>query len=165
VKIKSEEDELLQDVLGDNGEFREALFDRTIRSVRRQKQIRRAVLAASLFVLLAIEAFFLSSDPVFEPAAPLNVGRPQKAYSLIHSKVLGNRELVRTIQGKTSMIGSTSNHVELVETALENRLVREINEAEMLSLFSGHTVGIIHVGQNQPVLVLGVAGSKGFPVQ
>ena len=165
MKIKSEKDELLRDVLGDNGEFREALFDQTIRSIRRQKQIRRAVQAASLFMLLAIEVFFVASDPVFEPAAPLQVGPPLKAYSLIHSKVLGNRERVRTSQGKTIVIGSTSNHFELVETARENRQVREINETEMLSLLAGYTVGIIHAGDKQPVLVLGVAGSKGFPVE
>ncbi len=165
MKIKPEENELLQDVFGDDVEFRDALLHQTLRTIRLRKRMRRAIQAMGLLACLTVLGSFLFPREDREWAEPIRVAASPRRFQLVHSHALPSQSLIRTSSGQTSIIRSTSNYVQLVETGIENRLVREINEEELLNLFAGHTAGIIQVNQSEQLLMLSAVNPKGFPAE
>jgi hypothetical protein len=165
VKIKPEENELLQDLFGDDVEFRNALLHQTLTTIRRQKRMRPAIRSMGLIACLMAVGSFLFPGEDRQWTEPNRVISSPRQFQVVHSRAMPSPSLIRTSSGTTSIIQSTSNYVQVIETGVENRMVREINGEELLNLFAGRTAGIIQVSQREQLFMLGPVDPKRSSVE
>jgi hypothetical protein len=122
---QSNQDTLLQDVLNEttSPEFREELFQTTVRSAQRKRQLRRARNLV-LVVVLSLLTVTLPSrrTRVITTAAP-----PQSSVTIISSRPIAPEMIV----------ASRPQSVMIVETKARKTLIDEIADEELLTLVPG----------------------------
>src|SRR5919198_1103077 len=114
-------EDLLNDLLGDGGEFRSESLARTLRQVRlrRQRQgLNRSLLAAACTAVVALACW-----TVFRPATPMV---PARAPSLVvvHSRPLDPSMMITTRPGTLSVVASSPSTCALIETGRASGLFK-----------------------------------------
>lgn len=164
MKNESDNEELLNDVFADAAPpaFRAALLDQTLHAVQRRKQVRRRnqalTAAASVVAALALVARFASLRTSPPPA-------PVDAF-IIRSQPLSAPTLVATQVGTVDTIHSSGFAVTVVRTSSMPQAFEEIGEKQLLDLFAGRPLALVHRGPSQTELVfVNPPDQNGFPVQ
>ena len=152
---------LLDDVLTEGAEFRDELLERTLERVRRSKRVRQlnqTLLALTLsagLLLMAWKAYFPSSHSVNSELPALEV---------VTSHALAPSMIVGTEPGAVSLISSSDADLAVVHSRLGE--VSEINDQELLALFTGRPVALVREASGRAeLLFLDPDDAQGFPVQ
>lgn len=162
MKNNFEQDELLEDVLAEAApqNFRDELFARTLKQVRRRKQWRRtrsALLAASAVVALI---FFARTLPPTKPAPTQIISNPL----LVHSQPLTASMIVRT-DSAVAMVGSSNSSVAILKSASAQDLFGVIGDEELFDLLEGRPAILVRRNSFEAELVFAnPADQDGFPV-
>jgi hypothetical protein len=151
--MKRPTDELLDDLLGDSAmpEFRARLLDKTLQSARRRKRARRFNLALGACAVSGMVVL-----TVFELREPRNMANQirQSPSSLVISQ---EPDRVQMVSSKADSIESTvssdsASTLTVVQTSVSAR-PREIDDQQLLALFSDRPVALIHQGAHQAELI------------
>jgi len=155
----------LDDVLteGVSPEFRDELLERTLDRVRRSKRVRQlnqTLLAGTLsagLLLMAWKAYFPSSHSARSELPALEV---------VTSHPLAPSMIVGTELGAVSLISSSDAGLAVVHSQFEEGLFQEINDQELLALFTGRPVALVREASGRAeLLFLDPDDAQGFPVQ
>ncbi len=121
-------------------EFRAVLMDKTLRSARQRKRVRRFNLALGAAALMGIFAY--SFREMRQPATSLNQIRP----SILNTASAPALNLVRIVGTK---LDST---LAVVQTSESDR-PKEINDKELLTLLANKSVALVRYTPNRTELI------------
>lgn len=158
--------QLLDDMLGDSAspEFRAALMDKTLRSARQRKRVRRLNLVLGVTALAGV--FVLT---ILELRAPTSVRNPlpQSDSLVANSQKLSSVPMVSTRQAAVeNTISSDSSPVLTIVQTTEAARPREINDQQLLALLADKPAAPVYRGTHKAELILfNSEAEKGFPVQ
>jgi hypothetical protein len=146
---RSDEQQLLNEVLAESESRREQLLAQTLQHVRRRRHTRQARrTVGALVILLGLVFLFWP-----RPHPPLVQSSPPKPYLLVETQPLPEANIVKTIPlNSVSQINSGSK-VSIIATATEPRLAREIDDADLLSLAAPNPVILVRLGPHSAELV------------
>jgi hypothetical protein len=164
MKTPSDRDHLLDEIMGDAAppDFRAALLEQTLRAVRRRTTIRRArrvLLTVAVLVSLPLGLWKLTS-----PARRETVSSPA-AYELVRSQPLDPSKVVATQPDAVPVVASRAGLVALVETRSDEKLFREIDDQQLLSLLAGRPAILVRPAPQQADLIfVNPDDARGFPL-
>jgi hypothetical protein len=162
------DNELLDDVLAEAAPagFREALLDKTLRVVRRRRQIRRARNVAGMFIIVGLLGIFVWQKTLKKPSMSIVPQGPrlaQKGYALIRTQPLSAVDVVTTHPPSAVPFITSAATVEIVETTSGH--FRMINDQQLLALVAAHPAVLVRTGPNSEQLVFAnPRDAKGFPL-
>ena len=153
--MNSDRDRLLGDILaepGGSGDLRDALLNRTLRQVKRQRTVRRARRAGSALLVLSMLARILWH--VRLPQGPEPSGH-QVPYALVRTEPLPGSALIATRPFAPSglVASAPSPNIATIATGLEERRYREIDDAALLALAGTNAAVLVRLGPHSAELV------------
>jgi hypothetical protein len=163
---KTDNQELLDDVLATSTDFREALLDTTLRQVRRRRRFRRARNGAGVIAVLALLIFL--AWPKNAKQSPVAITPPIKKaveenYTLVSTQPLSPDNLVKTHSFGAPQIITSRATVEMVQTTTGNYHL--INDEELLALMATHPAVLVRTGpQSEELVFANPQDAKGFPL-
>ena len=154
-------DEILEEAAP--GEFRGAVLEQTLRSMRRRRVVRKArrgFIVLALFVGLPFVIF----RAVFISPQDTRGGFPKIA--MVNSKPTPTSMLVETQPGASAVVNSASGVVVVVETAAARNSLREISDEELLALVAGRPAVLVRYSPHQAqLLFVNAEDQNGFRVE
>lgn len=156
-KMKKTTEPLIDDLLEDSvsPEFRAALLDKTLRSARQRKRMRRFSLALGTASFVGI--FALTFLEMRGPTTVPNQIR-QSDSSVANSQQSSPLQLISTKLDSASALT-------IVQTT-ESARPKEINDKQFLALLSDKQVALVRQGADKADLIfLNSEDEKGFPVR
>jgi hypothetical protein len=151
---KTNNDELLDDVLSTSADFRDALLDKTLQQVRRRRRFRQGRNAAGLLVVLALVGLFIlqrntkQSPIAIAPPIPKPV---EQNYTLVTTQPLAPLQLI-----------TSNTTVAIVQTTPGN--VHLINDEQLLALLAAHPAALVRTGPHSEKLIFAnPADQNGLP--
>ena len=162
---KTDNEELLDDVLATPGDFREALLNTTLRQVRRRRRFRRMRNAAGVVAALALAATLAwHRNAKLNPIAitPPAKKAVEKSYTMVATQPLSSDHIVPTRPFETPQIITSHATVEIVQTMAGN--FHLINDEELLALTAAHPAVLVRTGPHSEMLVFAnPQDTRGFP--
>jgi hypothetical protein len=152
-------DRLLSDILGEAGELREALLNRTLRQVKRRRTIRRVRRAGSVLLLLLLPVVLLVRRVQLPPVPEAAHG--QLPYVLVRTAPLPSSALIETRPFAPSGVvaSAPSLSVANISSHGEVRGYREIDDATLLALAGTNAAVLVRSGPHSAELVF-VSGTN-----
>jgi hypothetical protein len=162
---KTDNEELLDDILATSADFREMLLDTTLRQVRHRRRFRRARNAAGVVAALALLGILFW--PKNAKQNPIAVAPPTKkvveqSYTLVTTQPLSPDHVVQTHSFGAPQIITSKATVEIVQTTAGN--FHLIDDEQLLALTADHPAILIRTGPHSEKLVFANPDDQnGFP--
>lgn len=147
----ADQEQLLKDVLVETmpASLREDLLAQTLRQVRRRRHTRQVRRMAGALAILVGLGFILWP----RPPHTLVQRTPVKSYVLVRTQPLPSGEIVKTVSLAEARHIISSPAVGVISTATAPRVVREIDDADLLSLAAPNPVVLVRLGPHSAQLV------------
>jgi len=162
---KRTDNELLDDVLAEAVDFREALLSRTLAAVRRRRRFRRSRNVTVFVLLFALAGIFIwQKNPEHGPMAVSPMMKaPVKSYTVISTQPLPASDIVTTPTPGSVQFVTSEPTIEVVGTTTGN--FRVINDEQLLALVAAHPAVLVRTGPHSEELVFAnPADAQGFPL-
>ncbi|MCL5097805.1 MAG: hypothetical protein M1608_09840 [Candidatus Omnitrophica bacterium] len=157
MNLRPENKRLLDDVLSEPmaEDFRRAMFEKTLRLVRRRRRWRQTQSVAALLVVLGLVTLLIRqqdfTQPPVSPARAPVASSTESSYKLVRTQPLPASAIVRTHPLPAARFLASSNAANVLHTTTGSYHL--INDDELLALVAPYPAALVRTGPHTEELV------------
>ena len=153
MKHEPDPNRLLDDILGEISppHFRAEMLERTLKQVRRQRQLRQlnhGLLAAAVIMVAGFMAWRIYAPRSQRPALPIAM------VNLVSSRPVSPSMIVESNTNFVHTITSLGTTVAIVQTQTSHPEMRELNDDELLAMVNGQPALLVRRAPHQAELLI-----------